>query len=161
DFVSGAAAEMRARQLDYLIPYIDVNYLSEADSRRVMEDGTDPAGFGVLKSLRAGSHVQGGAGIVRRSFVLTYGGFFLEFCGLGGEDSGFWQKMKLFGRAAVTERQNQHVRHLFHVNSGGYGGSQHRDSNPYYSRNLAVLQEMLSIRDRVMFLARFPPQPLF
>jgi hypothetical protein len=160
DFVSGAAAEMHARKLDYLIPYVTVNYLSEQDSRKVIEQAANPSDFAVVKSLRGGSQVHGGAGLVRKSFVLEYGGFPDQFRGWGGEDSAFWHKATLFGCAGVTQRQNQHLYHLYHVNSGGYGGSQHRDTNPHYSKNLATLTEMWSIRDRRTFLNRFPPTPL-
>ena len=159
-FVNNAVTEMRARQLDYLIPYVAVNYLSEADSQKVMEGALGPAACTPVNSYRA-LYVCGAAGLVRQSFVLTYGGLSELFRGWGGEDGAWWHKAKLLGQAGVVQRPDQYIYHLFHANSGAYGGSQHRDSNPYYSRNLAVLTEMRSIRDRQLYLKRFPRQPLF
>jgi hypothetical protein len=83
DFVSSGAAEMYARKLDYLIRYVTVNYLSERDRRKVMEAAANPSDFAAMKSLRAGYQVHGSTGLVRKSFVLDYGGFPYQFRGVG------------------------------------------------------------------------------
>ena len=160
DFVSNAATEMRARQLDYLIPYVSVNYLSETDSQKVMNGEVRPTDCTPARACRP-LYVCGGAGLVRKSFVLTYGGFSEVFRGWGGEDAAWWHKARLLGRAEVVQRQDQLLYHLFHLNSGANGGSAHRDSNPYYARNVAALREMRFIRERNSYLNRYPPQPLF
>ena len=158
DFMSKAVAEMRATQLDYLIPYSRINYLSAADTKAVIQGVRNPADcpiMGVYFPLRS---VCGAAGIARRSFILAHGGMSEEFKGWGGEDDAWWHKAKLLGRAAATQRKDQPLYHLFHANSGAYGGTQHRESNPYYPRNLALLHEMRSVRDRNTFAHRFPPR---
>jgi GT2 family glycosyltransferase len=159
DFIARAVAEMRCRQLDYLIPFRAVNYLSESDSQRVMAGNANPADCTPAKSFRA-LYVTGGAGLVRKSFVLTYGGLSEAFRGWGGEDGAWWHKAKLLGQADVIQRRDQYVYHLYHPNSGANGGSQHRDRNPYYSDNLNTLKKMVAIRDRDSYLRLFPPQPL-
>lgn len=159
-FISNAVSEMRARRLDYLIPYTAVNYLSEADSQQVMAGALNPAECRPIQSYRA-LYVCGGAGLLRHSFVQTYGGLPELFRGWGGEDGAWWHKAKLLGCADVVKKQDQYIYHLFHPNSGANGGSKHRDNNPYYSHNVAVLAKMRSITDRQLFLERFPPQPLF
>jgi hypothetical protein len=157
DFIGKAVTEMRATQLDYLIPYTRINYLSEPDSEAVLQGTRNPGDcpvMGVYLPLRA---VCGGAGIVKRSFVLAYGGMSEDFRGWGGEDDAWWHKATLLGRAAATQRKDQHLYHLFHPNSGASGGTGQWANNPHYSRNLAVLKEMRSIRDRNTFMKRFPP----
>ncbi|HSZ60713.1 MAG TPA: glycosyltransferase [Terriglobales bacterium] len=160
DFVSNAASEMRSRQLDYLIPYAAVNYLSREDSRRVIDGIAPPADCKPVKIYKA-LYVCGGAGLVRRSFVSANGGLSEMFRGWGGEDGAWWHKAKLLGRAEVIRQHNQCLYHLFHLDCGANGGSQHRDRNPHYAENLAALTRMRSIRDRHTYLKRFPPQPLF
>jgi len=157
DFIAKAVKEMRARQLDYLIPYSCVNYLSPPDSQGVMQETQNPADCRPVKIYRAVSEIHGAAGLVRKSFVLRYGGLSENFRGWGGEDNAWWFKACLLGRAGGTLRADQHLYHLFHPNSGGYGGTGQIANNPYYSKNLAVLREMRSIRDPSLFLKTFPP----
>jgi glycosyltransferase involved in cell wall biosynthesis len=83
------------------------------------------------------------------------------FRGWGGEDGAWWHKAKLLGRAEVIRQHNQYMYHLFHLNCGANGGSQHRDCNPHYAENAAALKQMRSVRDGHSYIKRFPPQPLF
>jgi hypothetical protein len=160
DFVSNAASEMRSRRLDYTIPYVAINYLSEEDSRKVIDGSVRAADCRPVTIYKA-LYVCGGAGLVRRSFVLANGGLSEAFRGWGGEDFAWWHKAKLVGRAEVIRQHNQSMYHLFHANCGANGGSQHRDGNPHYTENLAALEEMRSVRDRHTYLKRFPRLPLF
>ncbi|HEY6305683.1 MAG TPA: glycosyltransferase [Candidatus Angelobacter sp.] len=160
DFIARAVAEMRSRRLDYLIPYSTISYLSEIGTQAITQSGKDPAGFPLVKELRSLRQILGGIGLVKKSFVASYGGMCEEFRGWGGEDNAWWYKSNLLGRSAATERQDQRAYHLFHHGSGNYGGDAHRVDNPHYPRNLAVLGEMRSIRDRDLFVKRYPPRPL-
>ncbi len=161
NFVSSAVAEMRKRQLDYLIPYVNIHYLSLPESQRVMEGTQNPADCAPVKAYRALRQVCGAAGVVRKSFLHDYGGMSEAFRGWGGEDDAWLHKARLLGRIGVTQNQTQCLYHLFHLNSGANGGSEHRENNPYYSKNVVALHEMRSIKDRGIFLKRFPSQPLF
>ena len=160
DFIGNAAREMRARQLDYMIPYAAVNYLTEQDTRKVIDGTVEASACRPLKIYKA-LYVCGGAGLVRRSFVIANGGLSEMFRGWGGEDGAWWHKARLLGRAEVVRGHSQCMYHLFHDNCGANGGSQHRDSNPHYADNVALLQQMRSIRDCHSYLKRFPPQSLF
>lgn len=157
DFITNAVAEMRTRRLNYLVPYACVNYLSAPDSLEVMHGTRNPADCRAMKTLRAIREVSGGAGLVRKSFVLQYGGMSEDFRGWGGEDTAWWFKARLLGPADGTQQRDQQLFHLFHPHSGNYGGSAHMTANPYYSKNVALLKEMCAIRDRNLFVKRFPP----
>jgi glycosyltransferase involved in cell wall biosynthesis len=156
DFIETAVAEMRAGDFDFMVPYGCVNYLSASDSQEVMRGTKPPADCKPVGVLRAGQ-IHGAVGIVKKSFVSRYGGMSEEFRGWGGEDDAWWSKACLLGRASGTQRSAQHIYHLFHSNSGGYGGNAHITSNPHYARNLAVLREISATRDRHEFLRQFPP----
>lgn len=159
-FVSKAAAELRARALNFLVPYTCVHYLSETDSRYVMQGSRHPADCKPVKTLRAIREASGGAGLVMKSFVLRYGGMSEDFRGWGGEDTAWWFKARLLGSAGGTQRQDQAAHHLFHPDSGNYGGSGHIARNPYYAENVALLHQMCSIRDSSLFVRRFPPSDM-
>ncbi|HEY2117104.1 MAG TPA: glycosyltransferase, partial [Candidatus Angelobacter sp.] len=149
EFVSKAVAEMSRRQLDYLIPYTQVKYLSEIDTQQIMMGTRNPDDCPPASVLRAPRGATGGMGLVKKSFVQTYGGMQEEFRGWGGEDDAWWHKARLLGRAAATEQRDQQVYHMFHANSGCY--ARQKQSNPLYGANLAVLREIWSIRDRQKF----------
>jgi SAM-dependent methyltransferase len=92
--------------------------------------------------------------------VSRYGGLCEEFRGWGGEDNAWYYKARLLGRAGVTERSDQHLYHLYHPRSGGYGREQPGDRNPRYARNVELLNEMRRLTSANRFLARFPsPAP--
>ena len=58
-FSSFAVAEMRERQLDFLLPYTAVNYLSEVDSQRVIEGTREPSDCIPVRVLRAATENTG------------------------------------------------------------------------------------------------------
>jgi hypothetical protein len=155
DFIVRAVSEMRATELDYLIPYTRIDCLSEADSKAVMQGVRNPADCPVAQVFVPLRPAYGAAGIVKRSFVLAYGGISEQFRGWGGEDDAWWYKATLLGRAGVTQQRDQYLYHLFHINSGSY--VKQKESNPYYNRNVAVLKEISSVCNRDSFLKRFPP----
>ncbi|RSL18000.1 glycosyl transferase family 2 [Edaphobacter aggregans] len=155
DFISKAVKEMRANGLDYLIPYARLDCLSASDSKAVMQGVCNPADCAVAGVYLPLRPAYGGAGIVKRSFILEYGGISEDFRGWGGEDDAWWHKASLLGRADVTQQRNQSLHHLFHLNSGSY--TKQKESNPHYSRNVAALKEISSVRDRETFLKRFQP----
>ena len=154
DFISRAAAEFRAGQLDYLVPYSRIGYLSSVDSQAVMRGARNPADCQPVNVLRS-QDASGGAGLVGRKFLLRYGGLPEGFRGWGGEDNSWIHKASLLGRVARTRFQDQMLYHLFHACSGGYGGASHR-SHPYYAANLALMNELRTIRDPHELLRRFP-----
>ena len=94
---------------------------------------------------------------MRKGFTLEYGGMCQEFRGWGGEDSGWLHKARVLGRAAITELHDQHLYHLYHPLSGGYAARDHIAANPNYANNVALLQEIRSIKNPHTFLRRFPP----
>lgn len=155
EFVSKAVAEMSKRQLDYLIPYTRIKYLSEFDTQQVMMGTRNPADCPPARVLNAPQAVSGGMGLVKKSFIQTCGGIPEVFRGWGGEDNAWWYKARLLGHAAATEQRDQQVQHLFHPNSGCF--VRQKQSNPHYDRNLALLREVRAIRDQKKFLDRFPP----
>ncbi|HST50361.1 MAG TPA: glycosyltransferase [Pyrinomonadaceae bacterium] len=162
DFLSKALAEMHRRRLDCLVPWTSVRYLSAEDTEAFFANQR-----GDLQSCR---HVNayftrqgacGGAVLVRRDFLARHGGMCEEFRGWGGEDNAWFYKARVLGRAAVTERQDQHLYHLFHRNSGGYDATNHLEKNPHYNENVRLLQETRSLRDRAQVQRRFPPPAYF
>ena len=155
-FVAVAAAEAHDRELDYLIPYCSIGYLSEPDTRAVLGGTVDPAAARPVKTLFSGRDVSGGAGIVRKGFLTRYGGMSEEFKGWGGEDNAWLHKVTLLGQWGVTKHREQRLHHLFHPGSGAYRGGPPRD-DPAYTRNLSLLLEIKAIHSREHFLERFPP----
>lgn len=159
DFFRKAAEEMRQRELDYLIPHSRIDCLSEADTKAVIQGARNPADCtpsGVVVPIQG---AFGGAGIVRRSFVLAYGGLPEGFKGWGGEDDAWWHKANVLGRRAVTRQQDQRLHHLYHLNSGSY--VRQKESNPHYDANLFLLNEMCSVQDREAFLRKYPGTTAF
>ena len=159
--IARAAQELNDRRLDYLIPYTSVRYLSEADSLAVMNGSRNPADCTpsrILYSGRRGPACSGGAGLVRREFLLRYGGLIEGFRGWGGEDNAWNRKVGMLGRAAPTTQADQHLYHLFHISSGGYLGHTASADNPQYTENLALLQRICAIRDSRQLLQQFPPR---
>ncbi|MET3159981.1 glycosyltransferase family 9 protein [Bradyrhizobium diazoefficiens] len=159
-FVDRAVSELRERELDCLIPWASVRYLDADDSRAVMA-GTRRADecrpVNTYYTRRGGC---GGAVLVRRHLVRQFGGVAEEFRGWGGEDNAWFHKARVVGRAAITNRDDQHLHHLFHPLSGGYGAGEHIAANPNYQTNLALLHTIRRVTDRSRFLASYPPPAL-
>ena len=160
DFIGRAARELHDRRLDYLIPYTSVRYLSEAASLEVMRGARPPWECQHVSELFSSRRVpacSGGAGLVRRNFLLRFGGFVEGFRGWGGEDNAWNRKVALLGRTAATARLDQHAYHLFHPSSAGYPNHAAHASNPHYAHNVWLLRRVSSIRDAREFLRQFPP----
>ena len=136
EFIHNATVELRTQQLDYLIPYTAIRYLLEPDSQDVIKGVRSPAECKPVNVLISRRDVSGGMGLVRRAFVLRHGGMLEGFRGWGGEDNAWLHKARLLGRATVTQRTDQHLYHLFHPHSGGYGGNTPSSCNPYYADNV-------------------------
>jgi SAM-dependent methyltransferase len=161
DFIEKAAEELRARQLDNLIPYTDIRYLSGADSREIMAGTRNPSDCNPVKIFRSRYDASGGSGLVRKAFILEYGGLHEGFRGWGGDDNAWSFKAQLLGRSSATQFRDRHVYHLFHEQSGGYGGNSHIAQNPYYNANVALMNQIVSTRNRDEFIRRFPPTKHF
>jgi len=153
DLPREAAAEMRARQLDYFLPHSHVRYLSRADSAEVQQCRRAASDCMPLTVQRP----PGGAGIVSHAFIVKYGGLCEEFCGWGGEDDAWLHKVQLLGKFGVTVSQERPIHHLFHDNSGGYAPQAARATNPRYAQNLELWNEVEALSEPKAFVARFPP----
>jgi SAM-dependent methyltransferase len=160
-FLRNAVAELESRKLDCLVPWTSVRYLGSDDSDAVEEGTRKPEECRPLNTYftRAGS--RGGVLLMRTGFVRQYGGVCEEFRGWGGEDNAWYLKCAVLGRAAATSRQDQHMYHVYHPLSGGYGPKAAIASNPQYERNLALLHEVRRLTTRDRFLRRFPPPAHF
>ena len=91
-FLGRAVAELRQRNLDCLIPWVSVHYLSTQDSLAVIAgtrraDACQPVN--VLHSREGGC---GGAVLLRRKLVQDFGGMSERFRGWGGEDNAWFHK---------------------------------------------------------------------
>lgn len=159
-FLERALREARDRRLDYLVPYTSIGYLSEFDSQAVMRGAAAAGACIPVRVLYSGARqpaCSGGMGVVAASFVRRYGGFIEGFRGWGGEDNAWMRKVALLGRVATTCRQDQHVFHLHHAGSGGYGMDAPAHTNPHYAANVALLQRVSRSRTAAQLLREFPP----
>ncbi|HEX8559489.1 MAG TPA: glycosyltransferase [Pyrinomonadaceae bacterium] len=157
DFLPRALAEMHSRRLDCLVPWTSVRYLSREDTAEVF--AARRGGVGDCRHVNAFYTRQGacgGAVLVRREFLERAGGMCEGFRGWGGEDNAWFYRARVLGHAAVTARDDQHLYHLHHENSGGYDATNHREKNPHYDENVALLQATRRVNDRAQMLARFP-----
>jgi ADP-heptose:LPS heptosyltransferase/SAM-dependent methyltransferase len=155
-FLDRAIDEVRRRELDCLIPWTSVHYLSEESSRAVMAGTQDAEQCRPVNAIHTRRGGCGGAVLVRRRLVQEFGGMYEAFRGWGGEDNAWLHKAGVVGRAGVTARGDQHLRHLFHEHSSGYGGQRHIAGNPHYQANVALLYAMRRVTDRVRFMAAYP-----
>jgi hypothetical protein len=156
-FLDRAAAELRARGLDFLVPYTSIRYLSERDSMAVMRESRSPADCVPANVYFSRLAISGGAGLVRRSFVERHGGMPEGFRGWGGEDEAWTYKAYLLGRAGYTLLEDQHLYHLYHPLSGGYGRRAPVTSAADYVHNLTLLNRIMSVRESSRFAERFGP----
>ena len=154
-FVERAAAELRDRRLDHLLPYYSIRYLSARDSQVVIAGQQAPERCRPDKVLRGGRQSTGGAALVTSSFLSEHGGIPDGFRGWGGEDNAWFHKAQLLGRSAVTAHSNQQLFHLYHANSGAHRGSP-IVSNPHYRENVSLLAQLSSARCAEEYTRRFP-----
>lgn len=161
-FLGRAAAELRTRALDMLLPYSAVHYLSEDDAAAVMRGERAPADAVPVNVLRSGGRAAawiGCIGLVRRAFVQRHGGLVEGFVGWGGEDDAWFHKAALCGRIAATTAADQLVFHLHHPLSGGVVPGQPGAANPHYAANVERLRDVRAARTAAELAARFPPTP--
>ncbi|HEY8561399.1 MAG TPA: glycosyltransferase [Pyrinomonadaceae bacterium] len=156
DFLCSAVAEMRRGNLDFLLPFSEIKYLSFADSEMVMDGTLDPRDAAPIK-VYTNRMTDGGAGLVRADFLRRFGGIPGGFRGWGGEDNAWMRKTKLLGKTARTDSQKT-VFHLYHALSGGNGGDVHIKANPRYAKNVAALAKIARVSDPEEFLRRYPPE---
>jgi GT2 family glycosyltransferase/SAM-dependent methyltransferase len=158
DFIQCAAAEINSRELDFLIPYSEIQYLSPEDSVKVMTGGLFPDQCRPINKY-TNTMTDGGAVIVRTEFLRRCGGVPEVFRGWGGEDNGWRLKVGLLGKSGRTSSK-QIVFHLYHELSGGNGGDAHRLANPHYEQNLEMVTKMRRISNPAEFLREFPPDKI-
>jgi hypothetical protein len=162
NFIGRAADELRARRLDFLIPYSAVHYLCEADSLAVMRGETVPddgRSVNCLRSNGRGAGWIGCIGAVLREFVQRHGGLIEGFIGWGGEDDAWFHKVSLIGRTGATEKSDQPVFHLYHPLSGGVDPGKPGAANPFYSHNVKLLRDVRAARTAAELAMRFPAAP--
>jgi hypothetical protein len=160
EFLVNAVQELRSRQLDCLVPWTSIRYLSEGDSDKVIAGSRRALECSPVHTYTS-RQACGAAVLIQKAFIVQYGGMCEEFRGWGGEDAAWFHKARLLGHIAVTERQDQHLCHLFHEQSGGYDSRNHTTKNPHYHNNVALLKTICSITRAEKFLQRFPPPPHF
>ncbi|HET8772629.1 MAG TPA: glycosyltransferase [Thermoanaerobaculia bacterium] len=158
-FLEHAVAELEQQEVDALVPWTSCRYLSEADSAAVASGAVAPEACTPVNTYFTRGGCRGGVVAMRTEFVRQYGGVCEEFRGWGGEDNAFFHKVTVLGRAIATARTDQHIHHLWHPFSGGYGPPVAMSANPNYQKNVALMYEVRALRTRAQFLARFPAQP--
>ncbi|MDB4916775.1 MAG: hypothetical protein JWM95_4419 [Gemmatimonadetes bacterium] len=156
-----ALVELEARRLDCLVPWTSVRYLDLDETASVAAGKADPFACHPINTYYTRRGARGGIVLVRTAFVQRYGGMCEEFHGWGGEDNAWFLKAAVLGRAAATNRVDEHAFHLYHPLSGGHGPQAAMAANPEYARNLALLQETRRLTSRDAFLRRFPPPSCF
>ncbi|MDR5748854.1 glycosyltransferase [Caballeronia sp. LZ029] len=156
--LSRSVVELNDRGVDFLLPYITIRYLSEADSLAVMRGERAP-----FDCQPASTYFSdrppicfGGLGLVRRDFLQRYGGMIEGFLGWGGEDNAWIHKVRLLGRLAITSCTDHHVAHLYHPASGGLNPASAMQGNPHYDHNIQLLEQVYSVCSGTEFLQRFP-----
>ena len=158
DFAVAAVSELQRRNLDFLIPYSVVHYMSERDSDMVTTGTMDRESCRPVLSMASGRMVSGGAGLVRRDFVRRHGGIPEGFRGWGGEDNAWVHKASLLGRSDVSGDPAQKLWHIYHPTSGAHDAQVHH-KNPHYRENLRLLESIGAVCDPQAFRERFPPPP--
>lgn len=155
--IEEAVAECRRLNLDCLLPWAEVRYLSEEDSAAVAAGRAVPDGCTPTRVFRSRKGDIGSAILARTAFVQRYGGMIGGFRGWGGEDNAWYAKARLLGRSAVTGTSRV-LHHLYHPLSGGTAANgEHTTANPRYAANVALMNAVVACRTAAEFLARFPP----
>jgi methyltransferase family protein len=161
EILRAALAELDRRGLDCLVPYASVRYLGEADTDAVAKRIRNPNDCTPVNVHFTRNGMRGTAFLMRTDFVKRYGGLLEEFQGWGAEDTAFYVKATVLGRAATSLERDLHLNHAFHPVSGGHAPQAAAASNPNFKRNMALLQQLRRIRTKDDFLRRFPPPSHF
>lgn len=156
NFVAAARVEAQQRQLDCLVPWTEVAYLSEDDTNPVLAGAEVSHTQQPIGIVRTAEGAVGGCVLIRRSFFQREGGVPDQFRGWGGEDNAWFWKARVLGRAGMTERGPQRIHHLYHPLSGGYGGDAHQRANPHYAANVKALDTLRRCGTSADYLARYP-----
>lgn len=156
-FIDAALSELDARELDVLVPWTTVRFLSESDSAAVRRGESDPWSLAPQTTQASRRSGRGGVVLVRTDFVRRFGGVPEELRGWGGEDDAWFAKASILGSAGVTERDDQHAVHLHHPRCAADDRRGAMASNPHYRRNVALLHELRALTTKERFLERFPP----
>lgn len=161
-FLARAVAEMQQRDLDFLVPFGEVRYLSAEDSRAVRQGELAPAQARPANVIAARGRSPawiGCLGLVRRAFIEAQGGLIEGFRGWGGEDDAWFHKARLAGRCGGTQLAGQVLYHLYHPLSGGLVPGQPGAANPHYAANVERLRRVRQARSSAELRAAFPPEP--
>jgi hypothetical protein len=158
DFISRSIDEITAKNLDFLVPFSEVKYLSFADTEKVMQGTLNPDQCSPIKTY-TNTMTDGGIGLVRNEFFRKFGGIPKGFQGWGGEDNAWMHKAYLLGKVGRT-KASQPAFHLYHALSGGNGGNAHITANPQYQNNLQTLAKIHKISGKDEFLQEFSPEKL-
>jgi hypothetical protein len=161
DFVTDALQECIARGLDCLVPWTEVHYLSEADSRDVATRDCAPGACEPVRRMVNDILVPGGAVLAATDFVHRHGGMAEQFRGWGCEDTAWYLKVRMLGSIGAREQGPSILYHLYHPSSGGYSDFKDLFQRPEYRRNFAILGLMKSYQTPEAFSRRFPPPAYF
>jgi hypothetical protein len=161
DFVVASLRECVARDLDCLVPWTEVHYLSEADSRKVAMGHCAPTACVPVRRFASSVVVPGSAVLIRTKFAHLHGGMAEQFRGWGCEDTAWYIKARMLGSIGVPEQGPRILHHLYHPTSGGYSDFKDLFQRPDYRRNFAILTLMKSYQTPEAFSRRFPPPAYF
>jgi hypothetical protein len=156
DFVVDALQECVARGLDCLLPWTEVHYLSEQDSRNVAMGHCAPEVCNPVNRFVCSVIVPGSAVLVRTDFVRQHGGMAEQFRGWGCEDTAWYFKVRMLGSIGGAEQGPRITHHLYHPTSGGYSDFKDLFQRPDYRRNFAILTLIKSYQTPEAFSRRFP-----
>lgn len=156
DFVIDGWRECVARDLDCLLPWAEVHYLSEEDSAAVATRDCAPSTCVPTRRFVSDISVPGGAVLVRTAFAHRHGGMAEQFRGWGGEDTAWFMKARMLGSIGVPEQDARVLHHLYHPTSGGYADGKDLIGRPEFRRNFAMLALMKSYQTPEAFSRRFP-----
>jgi hypothetical protein len=156
DFPAEALRECIARGLDCLLPWAEVHYLSEADSRAVAAGQCAPAVCIPVNRWSSNVMVPGCAVLARTDFAHRHGGMPEQFRGWGCEDTAWFLKVRTLGTIGITDDPGRILHHLYHPSSGGNSDTKDVFSRPGYRRNFAILTLMKSYQAPDAFSRRFP-----
>lgn len=156
DFVADALQECTGRALDCLLPWAEVHYLSDADSREVAAGRCAPNACEPVSRFPSNPMIPGLAVLARTEFAHRHGGMPEQFRGWGCEDTAWFLKVRTLGRIDITEMADRTLHHLYHPTSGGYSPGTDVFARPGYRRNFAILALMKSYNTAEAFSRRFP-----
>ena len=162
DFPERAQQEFRAGGADYFYPFSRIDYLDQVQSGEVVRGVRGPADCHPVRvRLPWGGGQPGAMGLVRADFLRRHGALIEGFLGWGAEDEAWVHKVSLLGRIGMTACPDRPVWHLFHPDSGSYDADSTRSAaarnNPFYVRNVELLDQIRAIDTGETLSRQFPP----